>query len=158
LRRRGLRTPVSSPGAYSRSDGAVGDDVRPTLSQDEVRRLDARHLGHPEFARRQRTALPGDDAVVAVDQRGGETELPDAKGEPEAGSPMRSVRLIGLFPRLRRENDDVRRRHRAPIIRLKPRKFAQIAGSVRADVLARPGWATGHQRRASSAWSKKSTR
>ena len=55
--------------------------MMPALRRGEMRELDARHLDHVQFARREHAAMPGDDPVVAVEQdRVGETEFPDAAG------------------------------------------------------------------------------
>ena len=60
----------------------VGEHQRPLLRRGEMGELDHRHLRQPELARRQQPAVPGDDAVLAVDQhRVGEAELADRAGD-----------------------------------------------------------------------------
>ena len=75
--RQHLGVPASTLGEL-----VVGEDQRPLLRRAEMRQLDHRHLGEPELARGQEPAMPGDDAVLAIDeQRRGEAELADRAGD-----------------------------------------------------------------------------
>ena len=60
----------------------VGNDQRPLLRLAQAGKLDDRHRRHAELPRRQQPPVPGDDAVVAVDQdRVGPAELADRGGD-----------------------------------------------------------------------------
>jgi hypothetical protein len=60
----------------------VGENERPLSRRAEIGELNCRHLGQPQLPRRQPPAMPGDYAVLAVDEhRVGEAELADRAGD-----------------------------------------------------------------------------
>ena len=85
----GEREPLGGAAAGAEHEGVrapaplvVGQDQRFLLRLREVPELDHRHRGEPELARRHHPAVPGDDAVGAVDEhRVCEAELPDRAGD-----------------------------------------------------------------------------
>ena len=61
----------------------VGQNIGPFLRGIEMRQRDDRNMGQSKLLRCQNTAMPGNDAILAINQyRVVEAKLPDGPGDP----------------------------------------------------------------------------